>query len=185
MRAGPIAAVVLTATLALSACAPRYDGATKEDLRAQVVAVSTASAAGDWPTAIAGLDQLATEVSKARRDGRLDDARFTAIVAAMDLVRQDLEAAVAAAETEAEQQRLLAEQARLQEQITQLQADQSEQAPPAPPAPAPGDDGKGGKDDKDGKSEKEGKDGKGEGKSEGSGPGSRSGIVPAGDHRKR
>ena len=177
MRAGPIAAVVLTAMLALSGCAPQYDDATKEDLRAQVVAVSTASAAGDWPTAIAGLDQLATEVSKARRDGRLDDTRFTAIVAAMDLVRQDLEGAVAAAETEAEQQRLLAEQARLQEQITQLQADQS-----APPAPAPGDGGKDGKDDKDGKSDKEGKDGKGEGKSEGSGPG---GIVPAGDHRKQ
>lgn len=176
MRAGRIASVVLTATLALSGCAPQYDAATKEDLRAQVVAVSTASAAGDWPTAIAGLDQLATEVSKARRDGRLHDQRFAAIVSAMDLVRQDLEAAVAAAETEAEQQRLLAEQARLQEQITQLQAEQSE---PAPPAPAPGEDGKGGKDGKDGK------EGKGEGKSEGSGPGGRSGIVPAADHRKQ
>ena len=30
MRAGPIAAVVLTATLALSGCAPQYDDATKE-----------------------------------------------------------------------------------------------------------------------------------------------------------
>jgi hypothetical protein len=181
MRAGPIAAVVLAASLALSGCAPQYDDATKEGLRAQVVAVSTASAAGDWPTAIAGLDQLATEVSKARRDGRLDDARFAAIVAAMDLVRQDLEAAVAAAETEAEQQRLLAEQARLQEQITQLQSEQ------APPAPAPGDDGKSekdGKDDKDGKDGKDGKEGKSEGMSEGSGPGGTSGIVPAGDHRK-
>ncbi|MDR6904971.1 hypothetical protein J2X63_000657 [Agromyces sp. 3263] len=178
MRAGPIAAVVLTATLALSACSPQYDDATKADLRAQVIAVSTASAAGDWPTAIAGLDELATDVSKARRDGRLDDQRFAAIVSAMDLVRQDLAAAVAAAETEAEQQRLLAEQARLQEQITQLQADRSK---PAPPAPAQGDDGKS---EKDGKGGKDGEEGEGEGKSEGSGRGG-SGIVPAADHREQ
>jgi hypothetical protein len=181
MRAGPITAVMLSATLALSACAPQYDESTRADLRAQVVAVSTPSAAGDWPAATAALDELATEVTRARRDGRLDDQRFAAIVSAMELVRQDLEAAVAAAESEAERQRLEAEQAQLQEQIEQLQAEQSDPGPA--PAPAPKGGGGGGEDDKGGKDDEGGKEGKGEGRSEGSGPGGSSGIVPAGGPR--
>ena len=152
------AATTFVAVLLLTSCAPTYDQATEQSLRRQVVAASQASAAGDWQGALHSLDAMASELETARADGKVDDERFESIVAAMELVRLDLEAAITAAEDEAERQRLLDEQARLQEQITQLQT----------PGGGEGDGGgdNGGETGKDGK-EKDGgkdKDGKDEGK---------------------
>jgi hypothetical protein len=153
MRGGALAVVAVATMLTFTSCASPYDQATKDDLREGVIAVSQASAAGDWLGAIARLDELAAEVSAAREAGKVDDARFDSIVAAMELVRADLDLAVAAAEDEAERQRLLDEQARLQEQITQLQNQGN------------GDDGGG---EGEGEGEKKGDDGKkGEGEKKG------------------
>lgn len=156
VRTVSLGAIVVAATLAFTACAPAYDDDTRDGLREYVVTVSEASAAGDWPAALAALDGMATDVQAAREAGKLDDDRFETITLAMELVRQDLETAIAAAEDEAERQRLQEEQARLEQQITELQ-DQStnggEQS----------DDG-GGKDKGKEKGKDKGKDGKGGGK---------------------
>ena len=121
MRTNFAAIFALLAAFALSGCAPAYDQETADGLREHVVTISEASAAGDWQTAITELDTLASGAAAAREAGKLDSERFEKIALAMELVRQDLEAAVAAAEDDAERQRLQEEQARLQEQIDQLQ----------------------------------------------------------------
>jgi predicted secreted protein len=120
------AAVAITATFSLVSCAAGYDEATKDNLRERVVAVAEASAAGDWQAAQNGLDVMAAELSDARSEGKVSEERFDTIVLAMELVRQDIDAAIAAAVDAAEQQRLLEEQARLQEQIAQLQEQQNQ-----------------------------------------------------------
>jgi predicted secreted protein len=119
------AAVAVTATLILTSCVAGYDEATKDNLREQVVAVAEASAAGDWQAALNGLDVMAVELADARSEGKVSEERFDTIALAMELVRQDIDAAIAAAADAAEQQRLLEEQARLQEQIAQLQEQQN------------------------------------------------------------
>ena len=121
MRRAGSASIAVAAVIALSSCAQAYDDATRQSLRQHVVAVSQASAAGDWQGAVAGLDVLAADLSAARDAGKVDAERFDSIVAAMEVVRSDLNAAIAAAEDEAERQRLLEEQAQLQQQITELQ----------------------------------------------------------------
>ena len=112
--------VAVTATLALAACTPGYDAATRDSLRQHVIAVADASGAGDWKAALDGLDVMAAELAHARAEGRLSQERFDSVIVAMELVRQDLDAAIAAADA-AEQERLLEEQARLQEEIARLQ----------------------------------------------------------------
>lgn len=154
------AATTLVAALLLTSCAPTYDQATEQSLRRQVVAASQASAAGDWQGALQSLDAMASELESARANGKVDDERFESIVAAMELVRLDLEAAITAAEDEAERQRLLDEQARLQEQITQLQAPDGNEGDGGAGTGGETGDGDKGKD----KDEGEGKDGKDEGK---------------------
>lgn len=153
-RQSSAVAVVLAATLALSSCAaPADDRATRDSLREHVLVVAEASAAGDWPGALAGLDAMASELSTARDEGELSEERFDTIALAMELVRQDLDDAIAAAADEAERQRLLEEQTRLQEQIAQLQEQQQNQG---------NDGGNGGNDD-----DKKDDDKKGEGEGEG------------------
>jgi hypothetical protein len=149
-------AVAVTATFGLVSCAAGYDEATKDDLREHVVAVAEASAAGDWQTALNGLDVMAAELSDARTEGKASEERFDTIVLAMELVRQDIDAAIAAAADAAEQQRLLEEQARLQEQIAQLQEQQNQG----------NDDDKGNDDNKSEEDEKGEGDKKGEEKNE-------------------
>ena len=157
LRLSTIIAVAVAATLALSSCAPSYDPGTRDSLRQHVVAVSEASAAGDWQAALSGLDALAAEATSAREAGKVDEQRFEKITLAMELVRQDLEVAIAAAEDEAERQRLQEEQARLQEQIDQMQ----NQGDSGENETGNGDDGdkeKNKSDDKGGSDDKEGKD---------------------------
>jgi hypothetical protein len=120
------AAVAVTATLIFASCTAGYDEATEDTLRQHVVAVAEASAAGDWQAALNLLEVMATELSDARANGKVGDERFNSIARAMELVRQDIDAAIAAAAGAAERQRLLEEQARLQEQIAQLQEQQNQ-----------------------------------------------------------
>jgi hypothetical protein len=118
----------LIGLLTLSSCAaePTYDPATAEGLREHVVTVSTASAAGDWAGALAALDAMTAEVDEAQSDGRIDPERMESILLAMELVRQDLQMAIDEAEDAAEQQRLQEEQAALQAQLDQLEAERAE-----------------------------------------------------------
>jgi hypothetical protein len=144
------AAVAAAAALTLGSCAsPAYDEATRDGLRQHVLTVAEASAAGDWAGAVEGLDAMAVELSQARDEGRIGEERFDTIRLAMEVVRQDLDDAIAAAADEAERQRLLEEQARLQEQIAQLQEQQKN-----------GDDGRGGNDDDEKGDDKKGEGGK-------------------------
>ena len=119
-------AVATAATLALASCAADYDETTRDGLREQVVAVAQASAAGDWNGALTSLDAMAQQLSDARAAGQLSEERFDSILLAMELVRQDLDTAIADAADAAERQRLIDEQARLQEEITQLQDQQNQ-----------------------------------------------------------
>ena len=152
------ATLALLAALALSGCGPVYDQETADGLREHVVTISEASAAGDWQTAITELDRLASEAAKAREAGKLESERFEKIALAMELVRQDIEAAIAAAEDDAERQLLQEEQARLQEQIDQLQI----QGDDAGNDNGGGEEGGGNGDgDKGGKGKNEDKGGKG------------------------
>jgi hypothetical protein len=136
--------------LTLSSCAaqPEYDPATAAGLRQHVVTVSSASAAGDWAGAAAALDAMTAEVDEARADGRIDGERLDSIVLAMELVRQDLRMAIDEAEDAAEQQRLEEEQAALQAQLDQLEAERAEAERRAQEEQAKNDDRKG-KDDRD------------------------------------
>jgi len=155
MRINFAAPVALLAALALSGCGPVYDQETADGLREHVVTISEASAAGDWQSAVTELDILAKEAARAREAGELDSERFEKIALAMELVRQDLEAAIAAAEDDAERQRLQEEQTRLQEQIDQLQNQGSG-------SEEEGDGDKDKKEEKGGKDKNEGKGGKDE-----------------------
>lgn len=121
-------ATAVVGLLTLSSCAaqPEYDPATALGLREHVVTVSSASAAGDWAGALAALDAMTAEVDEAQADGRIDDQRMDSILLAMELVRQDLRMAVDEAEDAAERQRLEEEQAALQAQLDQLEAERAE-----------------------------------------------------------
>ncbi|MEV1129612.1 hypothetical protein [Agromyces sp. NPDC049794] len=167
MRTQVLAAAALVFTLSLSACAsPAYDQDTAQELREHIVVISAASAAGDWHGALAGLEVMATELSEARRAGKVDQQRFDTIALAMERVRLDLEVAIAAAATEVEQQRLLEEQARLQEQINQLQNQGS-----GGESNTKDESDKKGESDKKEEKKDEGNKGKGEGQGQGEGQG--------------
>lgn len=76
--------------------ASAYSAAVASRLQSAVLAVSSASAAGDPSAAIARLDELAAILADARARGEVTTARFESITASLALVRADLEAAVAA-----------------------------------------------------------------------------------------
>ncbi|MDF2576041.1 MAG: hypothetical protein K0S05_2953 [Agromyces sp.] len=88
MRTHLFAAAALVATLSLSSCAsPGYDQDTSQGLREHIVAISAASAAGDWQGALDGLEVMAAELSAARKAGKVDQERFDTITLAMERVR--------------------------------------------------------------------------------------------------
>lgn len=146
-----VATLGIAATLILSSCAtaPAYDDDTRDGLRRHVIVVAEASAAGDWAAALAGLDAMASDLSKAEDEGKVSEERFDTIALAMELVRQDLDDAIAAAADEAERQRLLEEQTRLQEQIEQLEQDRSDDEKGEGGGKGNGDRGQGDKKGKD------------------------------------
>jgi hypothetical protein len=86
------------ALLAGCAPSPSYDAAAAELLQQQVLAVSTSSAEQDWEAARTRLLELEASANVALARGEISQQRFDAIIAALALVRADLDAAIAAAE---------------------------------------------------------------------------------------
>jgi hypothetical protein len=101
-----LSAIVLVAVLALTGCAGEsdYPPETASTLQSQVLLVSQSAQAGDPATAVRQLDELVVLVRDALAKGTITQARHDSILAAIELVRLDLEAAQAALE---EQQRQL------------------------------------------------------------------------------
>lgn len=106
----------------LAGCAPTtaYDPATAERLQQHVLAVSDASAAGDWATTQTRLLELEASASTALARGEITQERFDAIMAALALVQADIDAAVAAAE-QAAAEKAAAEQAAAEEAARQAE----------------------------------------------------------------
>lgn len=106
----------------LAGCAPTtaYDTATAERLQQHVLAVSDASAAGDWATTQTRLLELEASASTALARGEITQERFDAIMAALALVQADIDAAVAAAE-QAAAEKAAAEQAAAEEAARQAE----------------------------------------------------------------
>lgn len=100
---GVVLGAAVTAAL-LAGCAPSssaYDDGAAEQLQQHVLAVSSASAEADWATAATRSMELEAAATTALARGEITQERFDAIMAALALVRADIEAAVAAAEEEA------------------------------------------------------------------------------------
>ncbi|MBC7589841.1 MAG: hypothetical protein H7226_02200 [Salinibacterium sp.] len=91
-----LSVVLVVVGLLLSGCASssetQYPAAT---LQAAVLAVSDASAAGDPSAALTRLDELQASLLDERARGTVDQARFDSVSAAIELVRTDLERAIA------------------------------------------------------------------------------------------
>jgi uncharacterized membrane protein YgcG len=91
----PAAAIAVALTFGLSAC--NTPGGTSAAMHTSVVQIAERAAAGDYVGALAELALLDRDVAAALDAGRIDTAREQEIRAAMELVRADLEAALAAA----------------------------------------------------------------------------------------
>lgn len=100
-RFGALIGVVLSIGL-VTGCvgSSTYDTETAGRLQQQVLAVSTASAEGDWAAASTALMELEASAATALARGEITQARFDAIMAAVSLVRADIDAAIAAAAAE-------------------------------------------------------------------------------------
>lgn len=116
-RLRAVAAVVLTTGL-LAGCAggSSYDSETAARLQEQVLVVSTTSAEGDWAGASTALLELEASAATALARGEITQERFDAIMAALALVRADIEAAVAEQAAAEEAERKAAEEAAEDEQ---------------------------------------------------------------------
>ena len=90
-----VAAIAIT--LGLSACAPvsDYPTATAQSLQARVLEITQSSAEGDFAGALERLDQLQFGVEDALAREKITAARHDSIIASIDLVRVDLETALA------------------------------------------------------------------------------------------
>lgn len=113
LRRAATVMVVATALLAGCAQAPAYEPETAERLQAHVLAVSTTTAEGDWAGASTRLLELEASASTALARGEITQERYDAIMSALQLVRADVEAAIAAAEAEAARVAAEAEAARI------------------------------------------------------------------------
>ncbi len=93
-----LAALGLAAVLALSGCATDdgYPAATAQSLQEAVHAVTTASSIGDWATAQGALVEAETRLATALDNGEISEERAAEISLAMEAVRIDLEALIAA-----------------------------------------------------------------------------------------
>ena len=93
--AAALAGIALIA--GLSGCAtPALDQAAATQFQESVVAIADSAAAGDLTGAVAGLDELQTELNAAIDADLVTAARAVRIQAAIDVVRSDLEVLQAA-----------------------------------------------------------------------------------------
>ncbi len=89
------ALICATLALALAGCtgvATEYPATTASALQQQVLATTSAAADGDYEAALTRLDELEVAVADALADGSISQARADSILAAIALVRADLEA---------------------------------------------------------------------------------------------
>lgn len=147
LRVGLIGALV-AATLLLGGCAGSdgYDDDTANALQARVLEV-TEAAGNDPASALARLADLDSAISDAVARGDLSDDRRDSIVSAMELVRGDLETAVAAKAAEAAEARAAAEVAARKAAAAAEEA--ARQAEDDNGGPGKGDSEEQGKSDKD------------------------------------
>ena len=92
-----LAAAVLAVTLALTGCAaqePDYDPKVADRLQAEVLEVSQLSAAADYSAAMLALAELEVELKDALARGAITAERYESVMAALNLVRADLQAAI-------------------------------------------------------------------------------------------
>lgn len=126
-----IVTAVATALLAGCAGSPAYAPDAADRLQQQVLAVSTSTAEADWATASTRLLELEASASTALARDEITQERFDAIMAAIALVRGDVDAAIAAAEAAAAEQAAAdqaaaeAEAARVAAEEAARQADES------------------------------------------------------------
>ena len=94
-----LSVVLVAVGLLLAGCASspetQYPAETAASLQAGVLAVSEASAAADPSAALIRLDELQASLLDERARGTVDQARFDSVSAAIELVRTDLERAIA------------------------------------------------------------------------------------------
>ena len=119
MRTGHlIVAAATCAALTLSGCAAQpepspYATAAAADLQQTVLHVTEAAGDGEYAAASTRLDELEVAAKVAHARGELTEARRDSILAAIALVRADLERLIAAAEAKADaEQRKAEEEAR-------------------------------------------------------------------------
>jgi L-fucose mutarotase/ribose pyranase (RbsD/FucU family) len=92
-----VLAVVLAVGLALTGCAQSGSDAdfAAEELQRQVLDVTTASAEQNYSEALVRLAELEASVKDDLARGEISQARYESVMAAIELVRADLEAAAA------------------------------------------------------------------------------------------
>lgn len=97
----------LIAALVLGGCAtaPQYDPEAAAALQTQVAVITTASADGDWEAALTHVQALEADARDAHARGEISVERLDSILAAIELVRQSLDAERAAEEEAAAEAR--------------------------------------------------------------------------------
>ncbi|KDP92376.1 MULTISPECIES: hypothetical protein [Clavibacter] len=100
-RAAVGLAATTTAVLLLAGCAGSStpEDRALDDLQQRTLSVTQSSADGDYAKALAQLEELRTAVEADLADGSIDQARRDEVIARIDAVRAQLEAARDAAET--------------------------------------------------------------------------------------
>lgn len=97
VAAKPLAACFMVAALlGCSPASPDLDPQTGKELQTRVFAVSTAAASADPATGLRTLDELVDHVTRAAADGKVSFKRHQSIMKAIEAVRADLRAAIAA-----------------------------------------------------------------------------------------
>ncbi|MBM7411353.1 type II secretory pathway pseudopilin PulG [Clavibacter michiganensis] len=100
-RAAVSLAAATTAVLLLAGCAGSStpEDRALDDLQQRTLSVTQSSADGDYAKALAQLEELRAAVEADLADGSIDQARHDEVIARIDAVRAQLEAARDAAET--------------------------------------------------------------------------------------
>lgn len=94
-----LVSAALALAIALAGCSPQqadYDPAIADLVQAEVLEVSQLSAEADFDAALLALAELEVSLKDARARGLLTEERYESVMAAMTMVRADLEAAIAA-----------------------------------------------------------------------------------------
>ncbi|MFB2583792.1 hypothetical protein [Herbiconiux liukaitaii] len=93
-RRGAVSALVLSAVVALSGCAPAESdiaAGTSSLMQSTIVTAAEQAAAGDTAAALATLDSLQAQLQQASADGDVSTARAASIQQSIDTVRADLQ----------------------------------------------------------------------------------------------